>query len=167
MIKILVMADSCGSGLKPMINRILEQKHPDIAAQVDVTVRSMGGAKIDNILERMDKYFPNNETFDLIFTFVGVNNLTVKNGKGKIEPVYEDLPKLINDITDKYTKLKIELKNRCAHIIISQIVGVDIDCYNKYYEEGRWYYQQTEINNAMPVLAHTINLFNLADGVHG
>ena len=46
-------------------------------------------------------------------------------------------------------------------------MGIDIDMYNKNQEEGRWYYQQKEINNAMPILAHTVNFINKAEELVG
>ena len=103
----------------------------------------------------------------ILFHIVGVNNLTDKVGTRKVEPVYDNIPDLMNDLTDKFTKLKSDLKRRCDFIIISQIVEIDIDTYNKNVNQGRWYYQQQELNRAMPLLAHTVNLINQAENVIG
>ena len=45
-------------------------------------------------------------------------------------------------------------------MVISQIVGINIDQYNDDHEEGRWFYQQEVINQAMPLLANTVNCIN-------
>ena len=39
--------------------------------------------------------------------------------------------------------------------------------YNRELEDGYWYYQQKVIDEAMPILAHTINFVNKADNLVG
>ena len=103
----------------------------------------------------------------MIMTFVGVNNLTNKVYEGKVEPVFESVSEIMEETTDSYTKLKEDLEDRRPHIVISQIVGIYIDAYNKYVNEGRWFYQQNELNMSMPLLAHTVNFINRTDNLVG
>ena len=128
-----------------------------------MTVQTLGGARIENIVEKADHRFPEKRQYDIIYTFVGVNNLTIKWYEGKVIPVYDNVPELIETLTDAYIKLKSDLKLRARKIVVCQIVGIDIDEYNKYLSEGYWYYQQNVINSAMPILLHTINLINRDD----
>ena len=150
---ILITADSRGAGLENCIKLQLQKDYPNDANRIKVTVRSMGGATTGNIITKMDERYPNPPKYDMIMTFVGVNNLTNKVYEGKVEPVNENVSEIMEETTDSYTKLKEDLKDRCPHIVISQIVGIYIDAYNKYVNEGRWFYQRNELNMSMPLLA--------------
>ena len=81
--------------------------------------------------------------------------------------LYEAILYLIDTITDKITMLKENLARRCKNVIFVQLVGIDISRYNRDTTNGFWYYQQIVINEAMPILAHTINFINKADNVVG
>ena len=164
---IMIMADTRGAGLDYRIRDLLQNDHQEIAAKIKVTVRSMGRARLENILTKMDLRFPNPPRYDMIYVFAGVNNLTSKTNQGQVEPVFDNIPDLIESLTNGFTALKLNLNQRCEKIIISQIVGIDMDTYNENSDQGRWYYQQNELNDAMPILAHTVNLFNLAENVIG
>ena len=162
-IKVLIS----GFKVKEKITSILQQTQPELSTRIDITVRSMGGARIENIVEKMDSRHSGQKYFDIIFAFVGVNNLTRKKDKFRVIHVYETLPELVEVLTDKFTELKLSLADRANKIIISQIVGIDIDTYNKGYHRGRWFYYQHKIDTAMPIIAHTINLINRDDMVIG
>ena len=47
------------------------------------------------------------------------------------------------------------------------LVGIDIARYNREIDDGYWYYHQNVIDEAMPILAHTINFINRAENVLG
>ena len=161
------MANSRRTGLQEKIVAELKRTHPDLSQHIDITVQTLGGARIVNILSKMDARFQDNLRYDFIYTFVGVNNITFKVGKGKVVPAFESLPELIEELTDKYTTLKGNLKNRANKVVISQIVGIDIDKYNGYYDQGRWFYYQKEVDTAMPILVHAINFINKSSNVMG
>ena len=127
----------------------------------------MGGARVEDIIQKMDQRFPDSELFDIIYTFVGVNNLSSKRWNGKVAPNFNNVPEIVESLTDGYTQLKSELKTRTNQVVVCQIVGLDIDMYNGYNDEGYWYYQQKGINEALPMLAHTVNFINRSDAVKG
>ena len=163
--QILIMTDSRGGGLEGIIVEDIRTRHPNLLDVIQITVQVIGGAKIENIVEKADKRF-NVKIYDIIYLFVGVNNLTCKLF-GKVFPVFENVPDLIDTITDAYTSLKMSLEKRSAKIVVCQTVGIEMDTYNSYQDEGFCYYHQQVINEAMPILAHTVNFINRADNVVG
>ena len=108
----------------------------------------MRGADIDNIVKKMDKKCPKYVEFDVIYTLVGINNLTHKGHYGMVEPVFDNVPELIETLCDKFTALKVDLMKRSKFLVIGQIVGINIDQYNHYRDEGRCFFQQDTINQA-------------------
>ena len=97
---ILILTDSRGFGLEKEILKDLRIRYPDILHQINLTVIPMGGAKAENILIKIDKLYPTTEKFDVIYAFVGVNNLTVKTGKRRVEPVFDDISERVEMLTD-------------------------------------------------------------------
>ena len=130
-----------------------------------MTVQVMEGATLDNIIKKMLKKYGVLPQCELIYIHAGVNNLTVKHG-ATICPVFDNIPELIDTITDKITLLKLELKTTCKNVVMVQLVGLEISRYNKENDDF-WYYYQKIINDAMPLLAHTINFINKADNLVG
>ena len=166
-VKVLIMADSGGAGLEKRIRAEISKNHANLHNRLDLTVRPMGGAHVEDIIHKMDQVLPDSELFYIIYTSVGVNNLTSKKWNGKVAPNFNNVPEIVESLTDGYTKLKSELKTRTNQVVVCQIVGLDIDLYNGYNDEGYWYYQQEVINEAMPILAHTLNFINRSDAVKG
>ena len=72
--KVLIMTDSRGTGLEKDIEKDLKDRHLDYYHKMDITVRVMRGADIDNIISKMDKIFPLYTDYDMIYTMAGVNN---------------------------------------------------------------------------------------------
>ena len=166
-IKILVLTDSRGTGLEKDIRDEIRAGHPDLRQKIQVTVQVVRGATIENIIEKADKRFNNAIVYDITYTFVGVNNLTTKLNNGMVIPKFDNVPELVESLTNGYTKLKSDLEKRSKKVVISQIVGIHLDMYNSYMNEGFWYYHQNTINEAMPLLAHTLNFINRANHMTG
>ena len=164
--KILIMTDSRGTGLDQRITEDMQKRYPTQYPNLNIIVRVMRGAVIENIITKMDKLFPTYSTYDMIYTMVGVNNLTSKCAHGKVEPNFDDIPELVESLSDKLSILKTDLKKRAKYVIIGQIVGLDMDRYNEYYAEGRWFYQQIVLNQAIPMLANTTNCINKENDVY-
>ena len=158
--KVMVMMDSRGTDIEPKIKEDLRTRYPNFSGSIDITVRVMRGAKIENIVKKMDEKFKNYCRYDIIYVMVGVNNLTNKDKHGLVSPNYENVPDLIESLNDKMTSLKKCLQHRAKFVVICQIVGINIDNYNQFHNEGRWYFEQKVIDQAMPLLAHTINCIN-------
>ena len=160
------MADSRGSTLQQEIINQLRRQNLELSTEIDVTVRTMEGASLDNIVRKMNHKYPDPPRCDVLYIHAGVNNLTNKSGR-IIQPVYDNIPELVEDITDKITELKTKLVKICQHIVVVQLVGLDLSRYNREIDDGFWFYQQNVINDAMPLLAHTINFINKADDLVG
>ena len=110
MYTVLIMTDSRGAGLEHRIRKALNQNHQELSAKIQVTVRAMGGTTTKNIINRMDERFKNVQNYDMIFTFVGVNDITRKMPNGLVEPVFNNVPELVEYLTDSYTKIENRLK---------------------------------------------------------
>ena len=164
--KILVMTDSRGNLLEKEINSSLHEQYPEVEKYIDVTVRVMDGATLDTIIRKMESKYSDFPNYDIVYVHAGVNNLTKKTGSTVI-PMYDNIPHLVDDMTDKFPTLKLTLARKCPNVVIVQLVGIDMARYNREIDNGFWYYQQKVINEAMPILAHTINFVNRADGLIG
>ena len=164
--KIMIMTDSRGALLQGKIEVELRKQLPQLASEIDVTVKVMEGATLDNIIKKMHVKYGEMPHCDLIYIHAGVNNLTTKNGP-IVQLVFDNIPDLIDTITDKVTLLKSKLHKTFRNVIMVQLVGIEIARYNRETCNGFWYYQQKVINEAMPILAHTINFINKADGLVG
>ena len=59
----------------------------------------------------------------------------------------------MNDLNNKFTNLKSDLRSCSHHIIISQIFGINLGIYihNKGEDDGYWYYEQNAVNEALPL----------------
>ena len=162
----MILTDSRGENLQKDIRADFQKRYPHLQHGVNITVQVVGGARTDNIISKADRRYLKRQTFDMIYTFVGINDLTSKIN-GMVVPNFENVPELVDTLTDSLIKLKSDLSKRARKIVISQFVGIDLDRYNDYVDEGVWYYQQKMINDSMPILAHTINLINRDDNTTG
>ena len=164
--KVIILADSRGALLQLKIREELQKQYPDLAKGIEVTVRIMEGATLDNLMKKMDSKYPAIKQCDLLYIHTGVNNLTLKKGS-TVQPTFDNIPELVDIMTDKFTVLKNKLSGTCKNIVISQLVGIDLHRYNREVDDGYWYYHQIVINEGMPILAHTINFINRADNLVG
>ena len=164
--KVMILTDSRGLHLQEKIVQEIKKQLPQHTDELHVTVRIMEGATPDNILKKMNSKYGALPYCDLIYVNAGVNNLSIKRGP-VVNPVYDNVADLIDDVTDKITTLKSKINSVCKNVVIAQVVGIDIARYNREVDDGFWYYQQNVINDAMPLLAHTINFVNRADNLVG
>ena len=164
MAKILIVTDSRGTGLQEEIKNIM-QKDRGSAPTVKIEVAVLRGANLDNGCDRLEHEIDMNQWFDLIYVMLGVNNLSKKNSNGRIEPIFEDVPTLIEIMLAKFEIFKCQLSTMSNKVVLCQMIGMNISLYNKMppvYDV----YQQV-INESMPILAHTLNLVNADDNTIG
>ena len=103
---VLIMADSRGAGLEKRIRDGIKKDHPEKADYLNVTVRTLGGATTNNIIKKMDERFSKSDKYDMIFVFVGINDFTTKVYAGTVEPNFDNIPDMVESLTDRYTNLK-------------------------------------------------------------
>ena len=103
--------------------------------------------------------------FDLLYIMLGVNNLSRKDRDGNIIPIFKDVPSLMEIMLAKYEILKCQLKEMSSKIVLCQLIGLHIATYNKMPTLDDVY--QQVINEAMPLLAHTLNLVNEDESLVG
>ena len=164
---LLVMADSRGVDLEKTILYFLHTEHGTQASNIGITFRIMSDAKLDNIVEKMDEQYQSGQFFDLIYVFAGVQDLIKMSPLGKVRPNFDNIPELIDTMANKISVVKQKLRNRASKVAMVQLVGLHLCTYNQVIDDGFWYYAQSVIDDAMPILAHTINYINRADRVVG
>ena len=79
------MADSRGSTLQQEIIDELRAQNPDLSTKIDITVRTIDGASLDNIIKKMNFKYTDPPNCDIVYIHAGVNNLTRKVGR-KVHP---------------------------------------------------------------------------------
>ena len=153
--EILIIADSRGTGLK---THLIQHDKDNRLRGCNVTVTILRGADLDNGFERLAREIDTHNTYDIIYVMLGVNNLMVKNLNKKVTPVYSDLPTLIEMTTVKFEIFKYQLCQMSENIVLCQLIGMNLKMYNR--DEVTFTEEQTVIDEAMPLLLHTLNLIN-------
>ena len=126
----------------------------------------MEGAPLDIIIRKINSKYQAKLRCDMLYVHTGVNNLTCKTGP-TVQPIFDNIPDLVDCLTDKITDLKTKLWKQCENVIVAQIVGIDLAQYNHEPNIGIWYYHQRVFDESMPILAHTIHFINRADNLVG
>ena len=96
--------------------------------------------------------------YDIIYVMLGVNNLSIRGSDKKVTPRYDDVGTLIEMMTTKYEIFKYQLQPLSKNVVSCQLIGLNLHLYNK--DQNMFVAEQKVINEAMPLLAHTINLIN-------
>ena len=74
---------------------------------------------LDNGYERLAMKMDMDSTFDLLYVMLGVNNLTTKHGNGKITPVFDDVPTLVEFMLSKFEIFKYQIHDLAANCTLS------------------------------------------------
>ena len=117
---VLIPADSRGAGLEERIKAAL--RYPLMEKEINMTAHSLGGARIQNIIERNDRRYPESILFDIIYVFTGINNFTVKINNGMVVPVFDNIPDIVENLSNNFSNLKSELKARASKVVSCQTV---------------------------------------------
>ena len=153
--QILIITDSRGTDLQKNIRKMDTNNR---LQDIDIMIIVLRGANLDDGFERLAEKIDVNSNFNTIYVMLGVNNLSVKNSVGKINPMYSDIPTLIEMMTTKFEIFKYQIKQMSNRVVLCQLVGMNLSMYNKGYPTFEL--EQCVINEAMPILAHTLNLIN-------
>ena len=119
------------------------------------------GVNLDNGLERLSQKIDTTKVFDIIYVMLGVNNLSRLNADGRVSPVYSDIPTLVEMMVTKFELFKYQIKEMSRNIVLCQLIGINLFIYNK--GGPTFKTEQSIINEAMPILAHSLNLINSED----
>ena len=123
----------------------------------DCPIKAYSGARIhEAVLRASDLVAAHKDA--TVYLMAGTNDLTVKHKSGLISPVYQEVGNLVEVMFDKYIEAKVYLSKIASKVVICQLTGVDIDKYNKY--ATNYSQCQDVINQAIPILNHSINLLN-------
>ena len=110
---------------------------------------------------------PSNEVaagkYHIIISLLGTNDLFNRHLNGHISPKYYDVGNLVDTLTDKQQASKVYLKAYCDHAVVSHVLGLDLDRYNKY--ETDYKLQQTVLDEAIPYLNQAIVSINANDAI--
>ena len=102
--------------------------------------------------------------YDMIVSMLGTNDLLTRHLNGPISPKYHDVGNLVDSITDKLQDSKTYLKSYCKFVVVSHILGLDFDRYNKY--QTNYHQQQTVLDEALPYLNQSGVSINGDDELH-
>ena len=103
---------------------------------------------------------------DSIILALGVNDLTrleytYDGSRRLVRPRFDNLPDLVDTLTDKYTKAKQLLSAAGYRCIICELTGMDLNKYNKHLTSYHDF--QLTIDEAVPVLNRVISAINYDD----
>ena len=78
--------------------------------------------------EKMHK----NSNLDMIVSLLGANDIVCRHANGHISPRFLEVGNCVEVLTDKLTKSRDFLMNICDCVILSHLVGMDLDRFNKF-----------------------------------
>ena len=157
--KILILCDELGQEFQSGLDEIYgsfsieEHEHP-----VKYYVYEQKFASIfegTSITEKLYK----NSNLDMIISLLGANDIVQRHNNGHISPYFTEVGNCVEVITDKLTQSRDFLMNICDCVIISHVVGMDLDRFNKF--ETNYQSSQEIINESMPHINQAVLSINL------
>ena len=154
----LVVADSRGRKMHRLIRRKLSAS----GLPIKVNILHIPGANLHKIEERalseLRMY-----RYDLVLIMGGVNDLTRRTSRGlPLIPVYDSVDYLVSDMYSRFERIKNTLAPWGAKVVISLLIGIDLEMYNEYTRGPTTDYthHQTIINEGMIHLNKAIASLN-------
>ena len=147
----LLICDSRGKGLELLINEECTQRN----MPTRFTVSTSPGATIVKAVREAESILQS-KSFDYIYLMAGVNNLTSKSSNGKITPTFNEIPNLVDVITDHLTWAKSFLANYSPRVIICHLIGLNIDTYNAFHGHMTNFHTAQEIINEGAVMLNQV-----------
>ena len=157
---ILIICDERGRDLKEfMLNVQEEMDEPRLVRYTfmfheKATIYEGTTNKKNNLSEKK---------YDIIISMLGTNDLLTRHLNGHFSSKYNDIGNLVDTMTDKFQLSKNYLKQFCKHIVVSHVLGLDFDRYNRY--ETDYSYSQRLLDEAIPLLNQAIVSMNGDDDI--
>ena len=102
--------------------------------------------------------------FDLIISMLGLNDLVFKLPNGHASPIFSDIGTAVDKVTDDMMFFKHQLQPYQTPIVLSHIVGLDLNRFNKF--QTTFTDTQYAIDEAIPHINCTIISINDDDHLH-
>ena len=99
-----------------------------------------------------------NSNPDMIVSLLGANDIICRHANGHISPRFLEVGNCVEVLTDKLTESRDFLMNICDCVILSHLVGMDLDRFNKF--ETNYASRQETINDSMPRINQAILSIN-------
>ena len=158
--KIAIVGDSRTKHFRSLL------RNHHINPHLDISVFTYSGTTVVRAVRR---FLERDSTgSEYVILLAGVNNLTkvewsYDRSRRTVSPVFDNIPALVDSLTDSYTEAKMLLAREGHQCIICELTGLDINRYNKmttYYEK-----HQDVINEGIPILNRTIYAMNHDDNL--
>ena len=151
-VKLLLLVDEHGKDFKPIFDYI------GPFADLSYTITSLPNAsnRIQPLLDHID--------FDLIISMLGLNDLFFKLPNGHASPIFSDIGTAVDKLTDDMMFFKHQLQPYPTPIVLSHIVGLDSNCFNKF--QTTFTDTQYAIDDAIPHINRAIISINDDDYLH-
>ena len=161
MANILLLTDSHGMKIQPLINDELRKTQ----STARIEVKSLRGGNINSVTEMGEKILKNHR-HQACYLFAGVNNLTTKVETRYSVFNYNDIPSMVEEMTDKYEQAQYKLKLKVPYVVICHLIGLDFVKYNKL-EANAMSEDQNILNQSVYHINHAINAMNADSNVIG
>ena len=169
MATVLLLMDSRGSKFQTIIDREVQRRHSSCTIKVEFT----RGGTIESITEKGLKLLKEKH-YDACYLFAGVNDLTKQYAKRYCVLSYDNIPNLVDSITNDFETARSKLIELIPNTIICHLIGISLADYNKL-DEGVMSQDQKIINMSTYHVNHAINSMNsdrnaigpwLSDSIH-
>ena len=122
-------------------------------------------------LSNIDRIFYDAEThlrdfkYDMIILLGGVNHLTMLSKNKTVIPIFNDVPNLVENLTDNLTWFKNAISHFGHSLVICQLTGIDLNRYN--HTTGQFSAQQNVLNEGVVLVNRVIVNMNEESGLVG
>ena len=158
---ILIVGDSRLRGISPLIEHELRiRKFFDI----HVDLQCFPGADIEATANKCLRII-GHQSYDLIYLFTGVNNLSVQNRFRCISPKYHDIDVTVQDMMKRYMGIKERLETYARKIIMCDSIGLSFGDYNL--DHANYPDEQSATDNAVLAINKQIRWLNDKENVTG
>ena len=124
-VKLLVLVDERGKDFKPTFDYI------GPFADLSYTITSLPNASNRDAFLQIQPLL-DHVAFDLIISMLGLNDLVFKSPNSHANPIFFDVGTAVDKVVDDMMFLKHQLQPYQTPVVLSHIVGLDINRLNKF-----------------------------------
>ena len=156
-VKLLLLVDERGKDFKPIFDYI------GPFADLSYTITSLPNTSNRDAFFQIQPLL-DHVAFDLIISMLGLNDLVFKLPNGHATPIFSDIGTAVDKVTDDMMFFKHQLQPYQTPIVLSHIVGLDLNRFNKF--QTTFTDTQYAIDEAIPHINRAIISINDDDHLH-
>ena len=111
------------------MQNVLDRDVKDTALPIHVNLLFYPGANIEQFTQHALKELQRFH-YDMVLFIGGVNDLSTRGPRGRAIPKYTTHDQLVDELYEKFDRAQKQLAGWCKRVVMSLLVGLDIQRYN-------------------------------------